>query len=207
MRKRYLIERTEDGVRVTVHPTPDMCPVCGGRLVEDDTSGRVHCEAQDAHTPEGWLPPPYELPEVETGKGHGFDYGYGGTGSAILAASLVADLFAEQPTHHQFHQGACRAFIHMEPVKWRFVASLDQRASQHWLDGRRLKGYCAEREEPCVVCRGSGRDPEEWCGVCGAAKGQPCQQEDGGPAPHEYSPAPCYHCLGLKVQRRERVAP
>jgi hypothetical protein len=210
--KRYLIELPGEadltlphgGARVTVHPTLTACPVCGKELATKAT-GAIYCTARPDHRWE--MPVPYLLPEVETGKGHGFAYGYGGTGPAVLAASLVADLFSETPTNEQFRQGACRAFLHMEPLKWRFVASLDGEVDRHWLEGDELLTFCREHEQPCSACNGTGKDPEAWCSVCGVPQGSPCAEEDGegNPTPHEFTPAACYACLGIAVQRAPEV--
>ncbi len=173
---------------VRVFPMPDACPVCAGRLVEDDTTRRVYCEAAPDHTPPDlWEHTAYELPEADTGKGHGFAWSYAGTSPAILAASLVADVFGEQFTEVQWRSGACRSWMHMQGVKDRFLVPLRRDLDVHVLDSEAIRAYCLEREEPCELCKGEGSITY-----------------DDGPDP--VLTEPCFACLGLRVQRRREDA-
>jgi hypothetical protein len=109
----------------------------------------------------------YDLPEIDTGKGRGFAWGYAGTGPAVTAASIVADLFGEHPTKDDFRDGRCRAAMHMQSVKQRFLAGLRSDVDVHVLSGDEIRQHCLTREEPCEVCAGTGEDlVERRCWAC-----------------------------------------
>lgn len=146
--------------------------------LESAGHGQGHVAHRVQVLPDGDMARAYDLSEIDTGKGHGFAWSYAGTGPAVLAASLVADVFDETPTREQFGEGACRAFLHMQAVKEHFLARLHVAQDVHVLRADEIRSFCLEREEPCDVCRGAGfvRD----------FQGQ----------------YPCWSCRGLKVQRR-----
>ena len=52
----------------------------------------------------------------------GFEWGYGGSGPADLALSILADHFGEQPTEQQLARGRCRCWPLHQPFKWAFIA-------------------------------------------------------------------------------------
>lgn len=57
----------------------------------------------------------------------GFEWGYGGSGPADLALSILADHFGERPTREQLNRGDCRCWHLHQPFKWQFIAGADRR--------------------------------------------------------------------------------
>ena len=53
----------------------------------------------------------------------GFEYGYGGSGPADLALSILADYFGEQPSEYDRNTGNGHCFKFHQPFKWKFIAS------------------------------------------------------------------------------------
>jgi len=156
--------------------------VTDGKLYRLESAG--HKQGHIAHRvqvlPDSDMGRAYDLVEVDTGKGAGFAWGYPGTGPAILAASLVADVFGETPTREQFRDGACRAFLHMQAVKDRFLVRLSTAQDVHVLRAEEIRAFCLANEEECDACGGTGEElefevPAGWA---------------------------CFNCHGLKVQRR-----
>jgi len=58
----------------------------------------------------------------------GFAWGYGGSGPADLALSILADFLVERPTLQQVREGRCRCWRFHQDFKWAFIAPLDQAA-------------------------------------------------------------------------------
>lgn len=119
--------------------------------------------------PKGEMAGAYDLKEVPTGKGHGFAWGYGGTGAAILAASLVADAYDEQVTPVMWREGACRAWMHHQQVKERFVVRLRPDVDVHVLSADEIRAFCEASERQCEACDGSGKEIEHEhyrCTIC-----------------------------------------
>ena len=52
----------------------------------------------------------------------GFGWGYGGSGPADLALSLLADALGERPSEQQLRWGTCRAWTLHQPFKWDVVS-------------------------------------------------------------------------------------
>ncbi|HZU15042.1 MAG TPA: DUF6166 domain-containing protein [Candidatus Dormibacteraeota bacterium] len=77
----------------------------------------------------------YPLRRVVHHSPAGLEYGYGGSGPADLALSILVDLLGED-----------RAWHHYQAVKWRFIVSLDAR-SEHTLDGDQVLAFCRQREQ------------------------------------------------------------
>ena len=57
----------------------------------------------------------------------GFEWGYGGSGPADLALSILADYFNERPTPEQLYHGHCRCWQLHQPFKRAFVAGADSK--------------------------------------------------------------------------------
>ena len=55
----------------------------------------------------------------------GFGWGYGGSGPADLALSLLCDVLGERPSEKQIYHGRFRAFAHHRDFKREFVARWD----------------------------------------------------------------------------------
>lgn len=75
----------------------------------------------------------------------GFEWGYGGSGPADLALSILADYFGENPSPEDLFWGRCRAQRYYQAFKWAFVARLNGREwvlrdeeIAAWLEGRAL---------------------------------------------------------------------
>lgn len=56
----------------------------------------------------------------------GFEFGYGGSGPADLALSILADYFGEKPTRDQLYRGDCKCWRLHQPFKWTFIAGPDR---------------------------------------------------------------------------------
>ena len=52
----------------------------------------------------------------------GFEFGYGGSGPADLALSILADYFGEQPTDKAVYHGRCKCWRPHQDFKWRFIS-------------------------------------------------------------------------------------
>lgn len=65
----------------------------------------------------------YSLPTVKADRrGDGWEWGYGGTGPAILALAILADLLGETGvSRDDFHTS--RSYRHHQPFKWAHIAS------------------------------------------------------------------------------------
>lgn len=70
----------------------------------------------------------YALPHVVYHSPDGFECGYGGSGPADLALSILADFFDEaaggEAGHAALKTGARRAWSAHQAFKWRFIAGL-----------------------------------------------------------------------------------
>lgn len=56
----------------------------------------------------------------------GFNWGYGGSGPADLALSILADFFGENPTREQLNSGECLCWQHHQRFKWELIAGAQQ---------------------------------------------------------------------------------
>ena len=74
----------------------------------------------------------------------GFAWGYGGSGPADLALSILADFLGERPTPQQVREGRCRCWRLHQDFKWAFVAALDQAAG--WtIHGSQIEAWMRAR--------------------------------------------------------------
>ncbi len=71
---------------------------------------------------------------------NGFEWGYGGSGPADLALSILADYFGEKPTKTQLYRGHCRCWQHHQDFKWVFIAAagtqgftITEKQIENWL--------------------------------------------------------------------------
>lgn len=55
----------------------------------------------------------------------GFGWGYGGSGPADLALSLLCDVLGERPSRKQINHGRFKAYPHHQTFKREFVAGWD----------------------------------------------------------------------------------
>jgi hypothetical protein len=79
---------------------------------------RVVCRVIIADEPRYWLRHViYHSPT-------GIDYGHGGSGSADLALSILADHLDERPTTTELQRGQCRCWAPHQDFKWAFLASM-----------------------------------------------------------------------------------
>lgn len=70
----------------------------------------------------------------------GFGYGYGGSGPADLARSILVDFFG-------LHAAPDRLPVAYQRFKWQFIASADRRASSFEISGSAIAAWvCRERE-------------------------------------------------------------
>jgi len=65
------------------------------------------------------------LPVISRFSGDGFAWGYGGTGPAVLARSILADYFGENPTPDDLYWGRCKCEKLHQEFKAEFVAKLE----------------------------------------------------------------------------------
>jgi hypothetical protein len=56
----------------------------------------------------------------------GLEWGYGGSGPADLALSILADYFGEQPTKDELYRGECKCWPPHQPFKWAFIGPADR---------------------------------------------------------------------------------
>lgn len=52
----------------------------------------------------------------------GFEWGYGGSGPADTALSILADYFDEQPSRAVLMHGDCQCWRYHQAFKWAFIA-------------------------------------------------------------------------------------
>jgi hypothetical protein len=62
------------------------------------------------------------LPHVVLHSPTGFEWGYGGSGPADLALSILADFFDERPSHEQLYGGECQCQAQHQAFKWALIA-------------------------------------------------------------------------------------
>ena len=62
---------------------------------------------------------PYLLKHVVFHSPTGFSWGYGGSGPADLALSILADHLGENPTENDLYHGRPRCWQLHQPFKWR----------------------------------------------------------------------------------------
>jgi len=98
-----------------------------------------------------------ELRHVEAHSPDGFEWGYGGSGPADLALSILADYFEERVAAEELGQGnfekivKIRSWAYHQAFKWDFIADakrdgweISEEAVDQWLERRKKK----EREDP-----------------------------------------------------------
>jgi hypothetical protein len=78
--------------------------------------------------------------------GEAFNYGYGGSGPADLALSILADLFDEHPTRRDAGTGDYRCWTLHKRVKARFITQLNPHVRKHTLCAREVLDF-VERTE------------------------------------------------------------
>ncbi len=74
----------------------------------------------------------------------GFEWGYGGSGPADLALSILADHLGENPSRRDLDAGRSRAWQLHQEFKWAFIAPLERKSDwvilgseiEAWLRGR-----------------------------------------------------------------------
>jgi hypothetical protein len=78
----------------------------------------------------------------------GFEWGYGGSGPADLALSILADHFGEhQKARRRFsEEGVERAWRLHQHFKWDFVAKLPQEADEWAIGSMFIDAWVARRE-------------------------------------------------------------
>ncbi len=91
----------------------------GKRLAADDEVGG--CQVLVIEDGGG----PHPLRHVVKHSPTGFGWGYGGSGPADLALSILADYFGERPTKDDLYHGRGRAVDPRlyQPFKWQFIAT------------------------------------------------------------------------------------
>ena len=67
---------------------------------------------------------PYLLKHVVFHSPTGFSWGYGGSGPADLALSILTDHFGESPTEGDLYHGRPRCWQLHQSFKWKFIANL-----------------------------------------------------------------------------------
>jgi len=63
------------------------------------------------------------LPHVKWHSPAGYEWNYGGSGSADLALSILADYFGERPGHDQLYHGEPRCWKLHQAFKWAHIAT------------------------------------------------------------------------------------
>jgi len=71
-------------------------------------------------------PPTHRLHHIKHHSPTGFEWGYGGSGPADLALSILAHHFGENPTPRQLATGDCKCWRLHQAFKWHFIASADK---------------------------------------------------------------------------------
>lgn len=73
----------------------------------------------------------------------GFEWGYGGSGPADLALSILADFLGENPTPNQLYTGNCKCWRLHQKFKQEFIAGLP---NDTWVIlGSEISGWLKER--------------------------------------------------------------
>ncbi len=86
----------------------------------------------------------------------GLEFGYGGSGPADLALSILADYFGERPTSKQLSSGACQCWRHHQDFKWAFIAVAPRESFTITSD--QIKDWLAENADPLAP---AGETPDE----------------------------------------------
>lgn len=86
--------------------------------VERLPSGEVR--ASVVHRPKDIIP----LKHIEKHSPDGFNFGYGGSGPADLALSILCDWFGEDPRPIDLNRGKFKAQAYYQDFKWQFIAPI-----------------------------------------------------------------------------------
>lgn len=74
----------------------------------------------------------------------GLEWGYGGSGPADLALSILADYFGERPTRRALELGEPRAWKLHQAFKWRFIATAEREGFR--IKAQQIADWLWERE-------------------------------------------------------------
>ncbi len=87
----------------------------------------------------------------------GFEFGYGGSGPADLALSILADYFGEKPSEKAIYHGRCKCWKPHQDFKWRFVSP--QQGNSFEITEDEITAWLVETKQELVetvVCDGCG---------------------------------------------------
>ncbi len=87
-------------------------------------NARLEVTVEDLEKGSGPIP----LHHVNFHSPDGFEWGYGGSGPADLALSILADFFGENPTKKQLMEGSARCVQKHQEFKWKMIASAPREA-------------------------------------------------------------------------------
>lgn len=74
----------------------------------------------------------------------GYGWGYGGSGPADLALSILCDMLGERPTEKQIYHGRFEAYLHHQDFKRKFVARWEY-DSGFEIDSDTIAGWLRKR--------------------------------------------------------------
>jgi hypothetical protein len=103
----------------------------------------------------------HPLKHVEHHSPTGFEWGYGGSGPADLALSILTDYFHEKwgrVTKEHINQGVHPAVVLHQDFKWSFVAAFPPEWKLH---KEEIDAWTSEREIAKTI-EDAGRDLSEW---------------------------------------------
>jgi hypothetical protein len=75
----------------------------------------------------------------------GFEWGYGGSGPADLALSILADHLGERPTKHQLHHGQAKSWRYHQAFKRAFISGADRRGFT--ITSEQIAAWLAKQQE------------------------------------------------------------
>jgi len=87
----------------------------------------------------------------------GFEFGYGGSGPADLALSILANYFGEEPSEKALYHGRCKCWKPHQDFKWRFIAP--QQGNSFEITEDTISSWIVETKQELVetvVCDGCG---------------------------------------------------
>jgi hypothetical protein len=87
----------------------------------------------------------YRLRHIKHHSPTGLEYGYGGSGPADMALSILCDFFGQSPTKTHIYRGHFKAQPHYMTFKWDFIRRLKQRVNHHKISAKDIQDWLNKR--------------------------------------------------------------